>query len=91
LSEISEVNEPVMSELPVKPDVLSKKRSRKLKSPDDVDFARPDDFELRLIPVNNQKKLTVKPPEMPVRSSTRKSEAREAWGSSTFVIAKIED
>lgn len=89
---MSEVNEPsvmsempVMSETPVIPesDVLSKKSASQLKSP--------DDFELRLIPVNNQKKLTVKPPEMPVRSSTRKSVAREAWGSGTFVIARIED
>ena len=68
-----------MSETPVLSNLLSKN----LKSP--------DDFELRIIPVNSKKTMSVEPPEMPVRSSTRKSEARKIWGSSTFVIARIED
>lgn len=73
------ISETVMSETPVLSNLLSKN----LKSP--------DDFELRIIPVNSKKTMSVEPPEMPVRSSTRKSEARKIWGSSTFVIARIED
>lgn len=69
----------VMSETPVLSNLLSKN----LKSP--------NDFELRIIPVNNEKTMSVEPPEMPVRSYARKSEARKVWGSSTFVIARIED